>query len=181
MSCLDNYRCYCIFISWVTSILLKGTRCEQNTDDCVGVSCKNGWTCIDKLDAYECKCHPRFDGLHYGSNYDECASQPCRNRGTCTRVWKGILGIRDLTKYVAETGNDRYLHGSRGLTAPLEFKVSIYKGLIYALHLLSFVEIRHFNVFFCEKKDLILDNDEKRRENAGSGPPPLPFQYNTIH
>ena len=71
-------------MSWITSVLLEGIRCEDNIDDCLGVTCQNGGTCIDKLDAYECKCHPGFDGPHCDSNYDECASQPCRNGGTCT-------------------------------------------------------------------------------------------------
>ena len=40
--------------------------------------------------------------------------------GSC-RVWKGILGIRDLTKIrCVNRENDKYLDGIRDLTAPWE-------------------------------------------------------------
>lgn len=61
-----------------------GARCEHNIDDCIGVTCKNGGTCIDKLDSYECACHPGFYGDKCEWNTDECLSQPCRNGGICT-------------------------------------------------------------------------------------------------
>ena len=58
------------------------------------------------------------------------------------------------------------------------------KGSTYILHLLAFVEIRLFNVFFWERKAVfgkLMKNvrdagvSQKRGGNAGSGPPsPLP-------
>ena len=95
-----------------------------------------------------------------------------------TRVWKGIFGIRDLTKIrYGNRENDKYIDGIRDLTVsreaglaknwarmrdlclrvcwecrkPLKTRVnSKYqsKGSTYVLHLLAFVEIRLFNVFF---------------------------------
>ena len=94
------------------------------------------------------------------------------------RVWKGIFGIRDLTKIrCGNRENDKYIDGIRDLTVsreaglaenwardagfmfrvrrecwkPLKTRVnSKYqsKGSTYILHLLAFVEIRLFNVFF---------------------------------
>ena len=44
---------------------------------------------------------------------------------TIPRVWKGILGIRELTKIGYENReNDKYLDGIRDLTAPLEAGVA---------------------------------------------------------
>ena len=92
---------------------------------------------------------------------------------------KVFSGFGIWPKYVAGIGIDRYLHGSRGSTAPLEFKISIYKVLIYALHLLSFVEIRLFNVLFWEK--IMQDAECRIRTPPPPHPPsPISIQYNTL-
>ena len=129
---------------------------------------------------------------------------------TWNRVWKGIFGIRDLTKiWCGNRENDKYIDRIRDLTVPREaglaenwaldagfmFRVrrecwkplktrvnSKYqsKGSTYILHLLAFVEIRFFNVFFLERKAVfgkLMKNMgdagflRKRGQNVGSGPP----------
>lgn len=62
----------------------KGVRCEHDVDDCIGVTCANGGTCIDELNSYKCACHPGFYGGKCEMNTDECRSQPCQNGGICT-------------------------------------------------------------------------------------------------
>ena len=33
-------------------------------DDCDGITCQNGGTCIDAVNAYSCNCAPGYDGDH---------------------------------------------------------------------------------------------------------------------
>ena len=63
-------------------------------------------------------------GAHNVQSADSIMNLACERRriSDCQfRVWKGILGIRDLTKNtVRESENDKYLVGIRDLTAPRE-------------------------------------------------------------
>lgn len=44
--------------------------------------CKNGATCIDLVNDYQCNCVPGFTGHDCETNIDECANNPCQN-GEC--------------------------------------------------------------------------------------------------
>ena len=87
------------------------------------------------------------------------------------RVWKGILGIRDLTKIrCGIRENAKLLDGIRDLTATREAGFTKFgygmrdfvanqasakyqsKGLIYILNLLAFQKLVFFNVFLGKKK-----------------------------
>ncbi|KER32803.1 hypothetical protein T265_01276 [Opisthorchis viverrini] len=45
--------------------------------------CKNGATCVDVGDSFNCICRPGFDGQYCQNNINECSSMPCYNNGTC--------------------------------------------------------------------------------------------------
>ena len=45
--------------------------------------CFNSGDCIDKLNAYECRCVPGFVGERCERNVYECEPNPCLNNGTC--------------------------------------------------------------------------------------------------
>lgn len=51
----------------------EGKNCEQNIDDCPGHLCQNGGTCVDAVNAYNCKCPPNFTGQFCENDVDECA------------------------------------------------------------------------------------------------------------
>ena len=44
--------------------------------------CKNGATCLDLVNDYQCNCVPGFTGHDCETNIDECANNPCQN-GEC--------------------------------------------------------------------------------------------------
>lgn len=45
--------------------------------------CRNGATCVDKVDGFECHCPTGFRGTTCDINIDDCGGNPCLNGGTC--------------------------------------------------------------------------------------------------
>ena len=50
---------------------------------CDSHGCKNGATCRDIWNAYECDCSLGFNGTFCGNNIDDCVSNNCQNGATC--------------------------------------------------------------------------------------------------
>ncbi|XP_033114043.1 fibropellin-3-like [Anneissia japonica] len=57
--------------------------CDPDSDDCLGITCENGGTCLDDFLAWSCTCVEGFEGTNCETNIDECASLPCQNDGAC--------------------------------------------------------------------------------------------------
>ena len=63
---------------------LGGWNCEIDlSDDCLGVRCFNGGTCIDGDGSSFCECIEGYQGDDCGINIDDCAGVECLNGGTC--------------------------------------------------------------------------------------------------
>ncbi|KAK1171313.1 protein jagged-1b-like [Acipenser oxyrinchus oxyrinchus] len=60
-----------------------GTYCHENINDCESNPCKNGGTCIDKVNIYQCICGDGWEGVHCETNINDCSVKPCHNGGTC--------------------------------------------------------------------------------------------------
>lgn len=43
-----------------------GQNCEENIDDCPGNNCRNGGTCVDGVNTYNCQCPPEWTGSSEG-------------------------------------------------------------------------------------------------------------------
>lgn len=43
-----------------------GQNCEENIDDCLGNSCKNGGVCVDGVNIYNCRCLSEWIGMYRG-------------------------------------------------------------------------------------------------------------------
>ena len=48
------YHCVC----WESQYYVS------DTDDCSGVDCQNGGTCVDDVNGYACNCAPGYEGDH---------------------------------------------------------------------------------------------------------------------
>lgn len=51
----DGFECEC-------ADGYDGTRCEDNIDDCIGVTCENGGRCVDGVATHTCECTDRYAG-----------------------------------------------------------------------------------------------------------------------
>ncbi|KAH8859263.1 Protein jagged-1 [Schistosoma japonicum] len=64
-----------------------GSVCQlrrPETRSCVQENlCKNGATCVDLGNSFNCICRPGFDGQYCENDINECNSMPCYNNGTC--------------------------------------------------------------------------------------------------
>lgn len=52
-------------------------------NECSSNPCRNGGTCVDKVNAYQCICPSGFTGSNCETNIDDCHGNPCLNGGTC--------------------------------------------------------------------------------------------------
>ena len=62
---VGGYQCSCPFG-------FHGASCEINFDDCFGVDCKNGGTCVDGIGNSSCTCVAGFQGQFCADDINEC-------------------------------------------------------------------------------------------------------------
>ena len=78
-----DYTCACL-------LGYTGPNCEQNIDDCAGVTCPASQQCVDLVNDYECRCPTGFTGTNCKVDIDECSESPCAHGGTCTDLVGGF-------------------------------------------------------------------------------------------
>jgi protein crumbs len=74
---VNGFLCNC------TDTGFEGDTCENNVDDCQGVTCEHGGSCVDFLKDYNCTCQPGYEGKNCENDIDECEASPCKNGGEC--------------------------------------------------------------------------------------------------
>ncbi|XP_052239934.1 sushi, von Willebrand factor type A, EGF and pentraxin domain-containing protein 1-like [Dreissena polymorpha] len=52
-------------------------------NECAGIVCKNGGTCVDQVAAHVCNCVSGFTGTACETNIDNCEGITCNNTGVC--------------------------------------------------------------------------------------------------
>ncbi|XP_077506591.1 cell polarity complex component crumbs [Amblyomma americanum] len=63
---------------------LRGSRCEENVDECAGHQCPSGMQCIDRLRGYECRCtDPQGACGSFALRPQRCSPNPCVLGATC--------------------------------------------------------------------------------------------------
>lgn len=50
-----GYACVC-------DLGFTGQNCDQEINECIGVVCKNGANCVDKVGHFECNCSNAYHG-----------------------------------------------------------------------------------------------------------------------
>ncbi|XP_033738300.1 neurogenic locus notch homolog protein 1-like isoform X2 [Pecten maximus] len=53
----------------------NGSSCTQNIDDCVGVTCENGGTCVDGIVSFNCSCPALYTGTY--CEKADCVARNC--------------------------------------------------------------------------------------------------------
>ena len=78
-----------VFNYTVLKILLllyfSGEYCTQDVDECAANPgpCRNGGTCQNKDEGFECFCVNGWEGYDCSINVDDCRTNNCLNGGTC--------------------------------------------------------------------------------------------------
>ena len=62
-----DFTCYCV-------PGYTGTYCQVDINECLSSPCANNATCIDRVNAYECKCPLGFNGIRLMISYENVAS-----------------------------------------------------------------------------------------------------------
>ncbi|XP_060606731.1 protein eyes shut homolog, partial [Ruditapes philippinarum] len=86
LHCLNGGSCLAIHISDAVCKCQPGYTgkvCETDIDECSSHPCKNGASCLDKLNDYQCNCMPGYTGADCETDINECTSNPCINGATC--------------------------------------------------------------------------------------------------
>ena len=81
-------------------------HCENNIDDCLGVTCPANKMCYDGVAGYECSCPPGFSGEDCAQQIDDCQGDPCQNGGHCQDMVEGyrlemLLNQDSITRVVS--------------------------------------------------------------------------------
>lgn len=53
----------------------RGTKCEEDINECESNPCKNGANCTDCVNSYTCTCPPGFSGIHCENNTPDCTER----------------------------------------------------------------------------------------------------------
>lgn len=61
-----------------------GVDCVTDVNECASLPCRNGGTCRDRVNGFNCTCPAGRSGVLCQTDVNECASSPCRNGGTCS-------------------------------------------------------------------------------------------------
>ena len=71
-------------------MFFSGKNCEIDIDDCIGVVCYHGGTCVDGVNEYKCDCVQGFEGDNCWYRTNECEGVQCQNGGKCFdgQFWK---------------------------------------------------------------------------------------------
>ena len=137
----------------------------------------------DQLSEYDSDSSNEEDSATHEEDAVEAVPVNFLSKTVRTRTGRQItLSYRALSSY---WGTKSYFFLQKPLKTRVNSKYQS-KGSTYILHLLAFVEIRLFNVFFWERKagfGKLMKNvrdagfSRKRGGNAGPGPPPSPTPF----
>ena len=47
--------------------------------ECNSDPCRNGATCVELVNGYNCTCVPGYNGTDCETNIDDCSPNPCQN------------------------------------------------------------------------------------------------------
>ena len=67
-----------------------GDMCEEDIDECLGVTCQNGGSCLNLVNSYQCVCVDGYIGITCEVNVNDCEESLCQNGATCHDLINGF-------------------------------------------------------------------------------------------
>ena len=67
-----------------------GDLCEEDINECLGVTCQNGGTCLNLVNSYQCVCVDGYIGITCEVNINDCEESLCQNGATCHDLVNGF-------------------------------------------------------------------------------------------
>ena len=68
----------------VFGIVHVGKQCQVNINECASSPCQNEGICLDKINAYQCRCQTGYNGTNCENKIDWCAVNQCSEISNCT-------------------------------------------------------------------------------------------------
>ncbi|XP_061164593.1 protein crumbs-like isoform X2 [Saccostrea echinata] len=82
-------------------------NCYTDIDECETVTCENGGTCINEINAYTCNCSPGWTNTsNCMEDINECLPEPCMNEATCVNT-AGSFHCKCQAGYIGEFCNTK--------------------------------------------------------------------------
>ena len=57
--------------------------CASDINECDSSPCRHGASCIDGINAYDCKCQNGYEGSQCQDDINECSANPCQHGASC--------------------------------------------------------------------------------------------------
>jgi hypothetical protein len=59
-------------ITLYTILIIAGSLCQYNVDECKEDPCQNGGICVDAIGSYKCECPPGYEGTFVIISFTVC-------------------------------------------------------------------------------------------------------------
>lgn len=150
-------------------------------DDCVGIVCLNGATCLDGVNSFNCDCAAGYGGQYCEFEISECASSPCADEGLCIDTVNGYTCVyernQSSTTRDGPLSNNGRMPGSLRDVSRTTLAISIILSVVVAVFFTTLIGIIVV-VKKSHKLELRIDAAEQRSKHQHTAVQDVPTEGN---